>query len=114
MDGTYLDVDSDDELLRPLSLDAWNYQNNGRESRSLARKPLERSRSSSLSPTSENDIEKEYQRKRLEREKKGREEELLTEITTEQAWKEAAMEKRRKKKKIDEVPDYMKKLKRRR
>ena len=110
VDSRYVDIDSDDELLRPVSLDTWKYQNVDRESR--IRRPL-RSRSSSLS-SSDSDVEREYQRKRLERERKRKEEELVTEITTEQAWRDYAMEKRRKKKKLDEEPDYMKKLKRRR
>ena len=109
-DGTYREIDSDDELLRPVSFDAWKYERAGRDSTSVVR----RRRPSCSSSSSESDAEREYQRKRFERERRRREEEMTAEITTEQAWKEAALESRRRKKKMEDEPEYMKKIRRRR
>ena len=109
VDGSYIDVDSDDELLRPVSLDAWKYEHVSRKSttrrRSLVRSP---------SATSESEAEFEYQRKKIERERRRKADDLTKDINEEQAWKKAVLERSRRKKKLDEEPDYMKKLRRRR
>uniref|UniRef100_H2YFD6 Titin n=1 Tax=Ciona savignyi TaxID=51511 RepID=H2YFD6_CIOSA len=107
----YNKLDSDDELLRPVSYDTWKYSGVKTEVDISTTKPPRRQHSSSSS-ASESEGDFDYKRKRRERER--RRQEQIEEIEVEMKMIKSASQKRVEKKSKDEEPDYITKLRRRR